>query len=453
MTETLFARVKERALASARNIGPTFAANIFNQAVVMFTQLVMTPLLIGALGLKGFGVWIVLAAIPAYLSISDFGFSYSAKSDMAVRVSAGDIKGAVETISSVAFLMLLILSGFSAVYFIGVFAVDWTAHLDLNSLSLGDARLILLLGLIQINGYQGQMISSAILRAAKKPAMESFCAGAFRLAETTALVIGAYLSHNLVVAAACWALTRLVSTVLVTAWVWITIPYLRMSRRAIRFERMKALLRPSMAFMMMPLANSLLLQGSTLVVSGSQGAIMVAAFTITRTITRMGVSIGNTLNFTFVPQYSYAYGSNNVGRIRELLRLHSSLLAAGAVGFVLMLVVAGPFFTRLLSHHQAHWDAELFYLMLVAALFEMAWSLPLTLGTANNRVGTLTVAYVALSVIYIVVTWFSVKWLGTYGVASGLAAVNLVMVVVAWLWLQPQLALARNAPGTDKAAA
>ncbi len=418
-------------------IGPTFAANIFNQLMVILTQIVIMPIMISALGVHTFGVWLVLAAIPAYLSISDLGFSYSAKSDMSVRMAAGDHKGAIETLSSVTALMTLVMAGFTVVYIGVTYLVGWTSIFDLKGMTLGDARTILLFGLVQIISYQAYMVSAAILRANRQPALESFFSGILRLAESSALVAGAVITHNLVAAAACWALARLALTVLITFGTLVLIPALRPSMQAISRSRMVELFRPSMAFMLMPLANSFLLQGSTLLLSAGAGASVVAAFNIYRTVTRMGVSVGNTLNYTFVPQYSYSWGAKNTDAYFKLFRIHLSLLVAGCVAYLLVQAVGGKFFVDILSHHQIKLEPWVFGLMLVSAVLEMGWSVPLTLGSANNQVAFLTTIYVALAAVYL--AGFSLtSALGMHSSAAtqacGLMLVNLVMVVVGWLW-------------------
>ena len=418
-------------------IGPTFAANIFNQLTVILTQVVIMPIMIAALGVHTFGIWLALAAIPGYLSISDLGFSYSAKSDMSVRMAAGDVKGAIETLSSVTALMTAVMGGFALVYAGATFLIGWTSILDLKGLSLGDARTILLFGLIDILATQAYMISAATLRANRQPALEAFFGGALRLAESTALVIGAFLTHNLVIAAACWALTRLVLTVIIITCTLVFIPLLRPVVSAIKKERMIELFRPSMAFMLMPLANSFLLQGSTLLLSAGAGASVLTAFNIFRTVTRMGVSVGNTLNYTFVPQYSYSWGAGNTNAYFKLFRIHLALLVAGCAAYMLAQAVGAKFFVDILSHHQVKVMPWVFGLLLLSAVFEMGWSVPLTLGSANNHVAFLTTVYVALATVYL--AGFSL--MGAMGVhsnaaaqATGLMTVNLIMVVVGWLW-------------------
>ncbi len=430
-------------------IGPTFAANIFNQLTVILTQIVIMPIMIGALGVHTFGMWLVLAAIPAYLSISDLGFSYSAKSDMSVRMAAGDVKGAIETLSSVTALMTLVMGAFALVYIGVTFLVGWTSVFDLKGMSIGDARTILLFGLIDILATQAYMISAATLRANRQPALEAFFGGALRLAESTALVAGAFVTHNLVIAAACWALTRLALTVIIIACTLIFIPLLRPVMSAIKKERMVELFRPSMAFMLMPLANSFLLQGSTLILSAGAGASVVAAFNIFRTVTRMGVSVGNTLNYTFVPQYSYSWGAKNTAAYFKLFRIHLGLLLAGCAAYMLAQAVGAKFFVDILSHHQVKLMPWAFGLLLVSAVLEMGWSVPLTLGSANNHVAFLTTVYVALAGVFL--AGFSL--LGAMGIhsnavaqASGLMIVNLVMVVVGWVWAVRYLNGFRTAP-------
>ena len=184
-------------LTSLRAVGPTMGANLINQAVVALSQLIMIPMLIGAWGLEGYGTWLLLTAIPMCLTISDFGFTSSAKSDMSVRAARGDVAGAQVTASSVAAVMIAALALIGAVYFGLVYALDWTALLKLAALPNGAAQTVLALGFVQIASYQAFLLSAAVVRAAGRPATEVMLSAGARALDTITLVITALLGGDI----------------------------------------------------------------------------------------------------------------------------------------------------------------------------------------------------------------------------------------------------------------
>jgi hypothetical protein len=65
-----------------RRILHGLGANAYGQLVVIIIQLAGVPILLHAWGTQLYGEWLILAAIPTYLSMADLGFSQSAGNDM-----------------------------------------------------------------------------------------------------------------------------------------------------------------------------------------------------------------------------------------------------------------------------------------------------------------------------------------------------------------------------------
>ena len=65
----------------------------FSQAVQIFIRLAEVPLLLSFWGTQLYGEWLMLSAIPVYLTISDGGFAEAACREMTIRGGAGDKTG------------------------------------------------------------------------------------------------------------------------------------------------------------------------------------------------------------------------------------------------------------------------------------------------------------------------------------------------------------------------
>src|ERR1700732_356223 len=90
------------------------SATALSPVVTAVVQLVSVPVLLHAWGAAKYGDWLLLSAIPSYLTLSDLGFGDASGSDMSMRVAANDREGALQTfqsswvlVTSVSFAILL----------------------------------------------------------------------------------------------------------------------------------------------------------------------------------------------------------------------------------------------------------------------------------------------------------------------------------------------------------
>ena len=96
------------------------SAQGFSQAVQVILRLGEVPLLLHFWGTQLYGEWLILSAIPAYLAMSDMGFTGTACRDMAIKVGADDRQGALVTFQSSWLLILGLSSVVIGVVLLGV---------------------------------------------------------------------------------------------------------------------------------------------------------------------------------------------------------------------------------------------------------------------------------------------------------------------------------------------
>ena len=76
-------------------------ANGFGVLGNTLMQLLSVPLLIGLWGVNDYGIWVMLATIPVYLGMSDFGYIQASTSAMTMRNGRGkynDVKSLFQTL-------------------------------------------------------------------------------------------------------------------------------------------------------------------------------------------------------------------------------------------------------------------------------------------------------------------------------------------------------------------
>ena len=65
-----------------------FGATALNPIATAIIQLGSVPILLHAWGATKYGDWLLLSAIPSYLTLSDLGLGAASGSDMSMRVAA-----------------------------------------------------------------------------------------------------------------------------------------------------------------------------------------------------------------------------------------------------------------------------------------------------------------------------------------------------------------------------
>ncbi len=120
-----------------------WSANLYGQAVVTVIQLAGVPILLHFWRAQLYGEWLIIFALPFYLSMTDLGFSQSAANDMTARVARHDEAGALTVFQSLCALVFpmaalgVLLTGFAA------FLLPLGSWFHFSILATADVRWIL----------------------------------------------------------------------------------------------------------------------------------------------------------------------------------------------------------------------------------------------------------------------------------------------------------------------
>src|SRR5260370_29677298 len=77
-----------------------FGATALGPVVTAIVQIVSVPVFLHFWGVKLYGEWLILSAIPTYLMLSDMGFGSVAGNDMTMWLPSRDRDGGLETFQS-----------------------------------------------------------------------------------------------------------------------------------------------------------------------------------------------------------------------------------------------------------------------------------------------------------------------------------------------------------------
>src|ERR1700730_7301890 len=246
-------------------------ATALSPVVTVFVQLVTVPVLLHVWGATKYGEWLVLSAIPSYLTFSDLGFGDASGSDMSVRVAQNDRDGALETFQSSWILVTCVSLVALALASLLIWRVPWQGWLHLTGLSsLEAAKIILVLG-----AYVGISQQYGVVESGYR-SDGNFATGTFwiliqRLTETIAATAVAILGGSLFAVACTYLVARCLGTVAYSILLCRLSPWIRFGIRHARLRTIKRLVAPAAGFMGFPLGYAISLQGFTVLIGATLG--------------------------------------------------------------------------------------------------------------------------------------------------------------------------------------
>src|SRR2546426_666696 len=372
-----------------------FGANLYGQAVVVAIQLAGVPILLQYWHAQLYGEWLILFAIPSYLSMTDLGFSQSAANDMPARVARGDRAGALTLFQSLAALVfllvvtgLLLTAGAAALLPLG----SW---MHFSGLGTQDVRWVLWLLAAEMLVRLTDGINHAGFRANGDYALHAAIYSSTLFAQHTSIWLLAALGHGPVAAAATFFSIRAVVTPTVALLLTRRHRWMHFGFGQGAFEQLRALLRPAVANTSLPLAQALNVQGMVLLVGAVLGPLAVVTFSTLRTLTRLALQFVVAVSNAAEPELAAAFGSGNRTLLRTLY-LHALRAALWlALGAALGLALSGGWILQVWTHGRVAMHPALFHWLLASSVASVLWYGSLTLLKAANSHVRAAVLYAA----------------------------------------------------------
>jgi len=372
-------------------------ANVYGQGVVILIQLVGVPILLYYWGTRLYGEWLILFAIPSYLSRTDLGFSISAANDMSAQVSRGDRAGARAVYQSLAALVFSIaLLGLLAVSALVAVAPlrEW---LHLSALSDREARWVLglLAASVMVKLMDG--VNHAGFRANGDYPLHVTIHLTGLLFQNLGVWAAAALGYGPLGAAVAYLLVPLVEVPAAGLWLSKRHGWLSIGLRHAELSQLRRLFRPALANFAMPLSQAINVQGMILVVGATLGPVAVVVFSTLRTLTRMVVRMVTSVSEATEPELAFAWGADDRTLIAQLY-VHS--LRAGlwaSLAAMLGLFLGGRWILAVWTHGKVIMDVTLFHWLLATALASVLWNGSVTLLKAANQHLRAAVWYVVTS--------------------------------------------------------
>jgi O-antigen/teichoic acid export membrane protein len=219
---------------------------------------------------------------------------------------------------------------------------------------------------------------------------------------------------------------------------WITWGVKHANRASIR-----QMARPACAFMAFPLGNALSIQGMLVVVGVVLGPLAVTVFSTTRTLTRVGFLILETIKQSIWPEMSAAFGAKNWAYARKLHGKACQVSVLLCAAAVLFLAIFGPRIYVVWTHGSVKFEPTLFYVLLAVIIADSLWSASSVTSLACNAHQRIAAAYLGGTIASLALAYISMSRFGLVGPALALLAIDVPMTRYV---LRSSLAILRETP-------
>lgn len=413
-----------------RGVALAIGATLYSKGAAALVQLIMVPALAVHWGLALYGQWLMLMAVPFFFATSDLGFVTAAGNRLIGEAARGDFDDARLTFRSARRLVALLTGGIFALGSLAVVLLP--GHLlqvagGMDAATAKQAVICLLLySLLTLNAQLYICVATAAGRQAQ----------AIALFATTQIVEGAAVLASVAAGggpgsvAIVYAVMGLVYFGSQLIHAHRHAPWLRGVHVDGAGRRLRELLRPALAAMVIPLSQAAYMQGTVIALGAAAGSATVPLYTSLRTICRIALQLASTLAIPLAPVFTAAHAQANA---RRMARTAGVLLVATLAISIPLGVIVAVFGQPLMSA----WTAgairppqPLVIAMGLSLVFAVVWGALSFLLLGANRHEAFATAYMPLSLMAVAATYLLAGQFGVFGTALANLALEIAMTVI-----------------------
>jgi hypothetical protein len=407
-----------------RRIIVGMGANSFGMAITIAIQLLTLPLFLHFWNLETYGKWLILSAIPSYLSMADVGIITAAGNKMTMAMGKNDPCEANQIFQSAQAFMLIVcgMLGLFLLPIVLLAPLPWFESMD-QRIALAEMSLGVLIAL-----FGG--LSETAFRASERYAFGTMLGNYVRLGEWMGCILGLVLMGSFASVAFGGLIMRLVGSIVGVMLVNKTTHALSWGLRFAKLAEIKSMTKPAIFFMAFPIGNALSFQGITILVGAMFGPVSVALFSAYRTIARVAVQCTAIFSHVLWPEFSRLFGQSAKEGIKKLYLRTSLLGALQAVFLSLVLYYTSPWLLKTWTHNEIHFESSLMLFMLAYASISGAWHIPRVLLMATNQHVNLSVWILFAGSLSVALSWLFSQFHGLIGIVLGMGLGELTIAVI-----------------------
>jgi len=396
------------------------AAHLYAQGVTIVTQLATLPIFLARWSTEQYGQWIVLSALPVYLSLADFGIVTAGGNLMSMHKARGETSEVNRVFHSSIFIVVVMVPLLALCTVAPLLVFGFGLDIDHRSALAA----LILASLLNVGCG---LFDSAYRPFGKYPKVTLLLTTA-RVVDWAGSIAGLFIGGSLTSAALGLLCGRLLSCTAIFLFALRDVPEVTWNLRQVDGKLVKQLIRSGIGFLSFPIGNMLTLQGMVVLVGAQLGGGAVALFNTSRTLSRLLAQLAILTGKSMAPEISRLFGAGKDHEadvlIKQLMWTILPLTLIGAVGLELL----GPMILKHWSHGKIVFDRTVFTWLVAGAICAAYWQIRATKLTATNRHSLLATAFLIVSASALMVAYLTERSFGIAAAAASTCLVELAMV-------------------------
>ncbi len=371
-------------------------ANFYGIGVILFQQILLVPVYISYWGENLYSDWIVLSALSSLFSMSDGGLNTVIQNRFVIKYAAKNYEECKMLMCD----NILIITVMCIVCIITTFLCfqlfDITHALNIHVLNRSQSQHIFLALLCNIffSLYCG--IFNPIYKVFHNNAKGVFIDNTAKF--ISALIILICLIYNISILVMSYLMIIPFFCAIIYKYIdTLSLFRYSLSIKYINLKIFSEVFLPSLSFMSFLGGNFIILQGFTILVNKFFGASTLVTFNTTRTMCNFIKTFLNSIQNSIAPEYSIAYGENNIDRMRSLHRKGIRATLALTLVLIIFFLVFGPTIYQIWTRGQVIFSYPIMSSLLLVLFFDVLWNTSAVSLTATNNHTRIGITYLLLS--------------------------------------------------------
>ncbi len=378
--------------------GINAAANAYSQVITIILQLALVPLFITRWNTDLYADWLVITGIPTTLILLELGVAQASTSQATMRAGAGKWIEAARSLYTSLTFTLCMSSLIVIVTLTANLLIDWKPLLNLRSIEGSAASVIIFLMSLNISIQMLGGCYEGWYRVADYAGLGTFLMASRRSVDCIVISTVLLFDGN----ALTLAISILSSQILMLIIIIIGGYSVTHSKIASPFSPswsdFKKVFKPSIAYVMMTTSQVITIQGGIQFLNQIASPVIVIAFNMARTLTRVILQIGMVVNNSLKPVLSRLVGAGESKKAHDFTKKAARAAIYSSMAAYMMLVIFGPDFVQWWSNNQVTLTHALLAMLGIHAVLNVSWFVSAALQISTNRHVKLALIYAISSI-------------------------------------------------------
>lgn len=367
-----------------KSILKNFAANTFGMGVNFLSQIAMVPLFISFWGVDKYADWILITALSTIFMMSDMGLNRASNNEFVIRFHKKDYVTCSKLQTNGFLFILFVYTFFLLISLIVSTFWGFKVILGVKQFTEQETSIGFILLLTDVFVIMYGRVYHGIFRATSRTHVVIVADNLSRLGSLIVMFFGIYLGMNIITMLILFILPDLFGVF-----------YKHFSSRKSfdsglslsNFDRgvFKSIVKPSLAFMLFPLGQTVSSQGMVFVVNILLGGTVLVAFTTTRTLVNFLRQVVNMLSTSINPEICAAYGRNDFKTILNLYNRSLVITFVTTIGCIIFLLITGKYIYNEWTKHAILFNYGFFvgmlFVLMISCLTGLSSVIPLSTNT------------------------------------------------------------------------